>query len=256
MSDENKYKVKDTFSHLEFEQSDFGSIYHNSPSESKSPSTIEELASLLKEYNDTNTNVTVRNTGHSVNGQTLTCGAQVNLSKLKQINFHEEAGEVTVQAGVSWHELFEAIDCSKYSTPVFPNNPYQQIQIGGTAAVGGIGFFGSKYGGFWNIVKRITLVTMTGEILECSRDKNPDLLAYSLGGYGRIGVIADITLEIYEHSNKLFIIGLACHNSEGISRIVEKAMSDEKVYGVVPFYQLRRFRFMKWFKVMPRPVEA
>jgi len=128
------------------------------------------------------------------------------LEKMKKINFDEEKMEVTVDAGVSWDELMNAISLPKYCTKVFPNNPGQKIHVTGNASVGGAGFYSSKHGGLWNTVKRLTLVTMTGEIIECSLDKNKDYFTYALGGFGRIGVIADITLEVVKSKSHVLSV--------------------------------------------------
>ena len=62
------------FSSNEFSQTDFGYIYFNIPRETVFPKTTLELASILKLYNQKGTAVKIRNTGHSMNGQTLTGG--------------------------------------------------------------------------------------------------------------------------------------------------------------------------------------
>ena len=71
MSNDN-YKITDSFSPNEFNQSDFGHIFFNSPKLTLNPKTSEELAHALKDLNGKGERVTIRNTGHSVNGQTLT----------------------------------------------------------------------------------------------------------------------------------------------------------------------------------------
>jgi len=195
---------------------DFGGIKSKIPKEIRHPASIEELAETLKYFNDKGMPVVVRNTGHSVNGQTVTDGVQVNLSQLTGVKVDWSSKTVTVEAGCSWDKLFQSIKFPINCTPVFPNNPNQEIHVGGTAAVGGTGFFSTEKGGFWHTVKRITLVTMEGKILECSPEVNQDYFYFSLGGFGRIGVIATITLPFEEVTQKLFASTLLYHNPEAM----------------------------------------
>jgi len=62
--------------------------------------------------------------------------------------------------------------------------------------VGGVGYYGSRVGGFWNVVRSIRLVTMEGDIIDCSRDQHFDLMRFSLGGFGRLGVIAEMEIDV------------------------------------------------------------
>jgi len=207
---------------------DFGGIYTKTPKEIKAPKTIEELAATLSYYNKLSIPVTIRNTGHSANGQTLTDGIQIQLSNLSRVNFDEEKLLVHVEAGCSWDSLLHAIKLPKYCTAVFPNNPRQEIHVGGTAAVGGVGYFSGKFGGFWNIIESITLVTMEGNIIECSRENNRELFAFSLGGYGRIGVIAKLSIRVKKAGSSLLGIGVIYHSEtkllEGIKEAVKNPL--------------------------------
>lgn len=199
------------FSSKEFSQTDFGYIYFNLPKETTFPKSTFELAMSLKLYNKKRQPIKIRNTGHSMNGQTLTDGVQVNVGNIKKLHFDEEKMEVTVGCGNTWDEVLKAIEFPKYCLPVFPNNPGQQIKIGGTAAVGGISPYSSSAGGLWNHVVRARLVTMTGEIIECSRKKNFELLKYSLGGFGRIGVLAELTYKVVP-SKKHVLVSLLTYS--------------------------------------------
>lgn len=191
---------------------DFGGLSSKTPKEIRYPTSTLELAETLKYFNDQNTPVVVRNTGHSVNGQTTTDGVQINLSRLIDVNVDWEKGTVTVGAGCSWDKLLKAIKFPLNCTPIFPNNPNQEIHVGGTTAVGGVGFFSAERGGYWHTVRSITLVTMEGKIMECSPEVNSDYFYFSLGGFGRIGVIASITLPFQEVTPKLLSCALVYHD--------------------------------------------
>ncbi|MBI2113340.1 MAG: FAD-binding protein [Candidatus Wildermuthbacteria bacterium] len=222
----NNFQVNDDFSSLVFNQTDFGRIYYNLPKEIAGPVTPEELASTLAFCHKAGKSVTVRNTGHSVNGQTLTKETQVNIGNMKGVWFDEERFQVTARAGASWHEVLKAIRFPEYAVPVMPNNPGQQIKIGGTLAVGGEGFASSKQGGLWNHVVSLKLVTMTGDILECSRTKNPLYFQYALGGFGRIGVIAEATIKVQKSTPYQLGMMLCCYHGKSYYSLLQKIASD------------------------------
>ena len=45
-------------------------------------------------------------------------------------------------------------------------------------------------------VESFTLVSLDGDLVECSRDRNPDLFKLAIGGYGLFGPIATVTLRL------------------------------------------------------------
>ncbi len=235
----------------QFNQTDFGKIYFNLPKESSAPRTIDELAATLRLCTQKNQKVKIRNTGHSVNGQTLTDEFQVSLSNLKGVEFDREKLLVTAKAGSSWHEVLAGVEFPKFCLPVFPNNPGQKIHIGGTASVGGIGPYSSKYGGFWNHIKSIKLVTMSGEIIECSRENNFELLKYSLGGFGRIGVIAELTLEVIPSRENIAALAFFDPTLEGHHKNLEKALKLGEADGIFTYLQVTDTEKLEPFRINP-----
>jgi FAD/FMN-containing dehydrogenase len=187
---------------------------------------------VLKTLNQNRELVTIRNTHHSTNGQTLTDETQIDISLLNAVRFNESRMEVTAGPGTSWNDILTAIQLPKYCTPIFPNNPGQRIRIGGTASVGGVGYYGSSVGGFWNHVSALKLVAMTGEIIECSRTQNPDLFRYTLGGFGRVGVIGELTVSVV--TSKPYVLGmiLAYRDDEIFQQAFWSALEDDRFQGV------------------------
>ena len=239
-----KYKQK-------LNQTDFGRIFYNQPKETKEPHTTEELAHILKHYHKLGRKVTIRNTGHSVNGQTLTKGTQVNIQNIKHISFKEEAREVKIGAGITWDEVLRGIHFPKYCLPVFPNEPGQQIKVSGTASVGGLGPYNSKYGGLWHHIKSLTLVTMTGEIIKCSPKKNADFFKFALGGFGRIGVISELTMEVLPSNKNILLMGLFYHNSKEYLKDLGRMAHDSNLDAVIPQLQLSGTKILQKIGIHP-----
>ncbi len=231
----NNFQITNkAFSNKEFDQTDFGHIYYNSPTEIHRPKNTEELALTLKSYNKKGVKVKIRNTGHSANGQTLTDGVQINVGDIKFTKFDEEKLELTAGVGNSWDDLFKAVNFPEYSLPIFPSNPNQQIHAGGTLSIGGIGFFSTQYGGAWRHIKKIKLVTMTGEIIECSPHKHKEYFQFALSGFGRIGVTSEITFEIMKSSNRVIKFFLLYNDLLRSHLDLDLALSMNSFTGIIP----------------------
>jgi len=211
---------------------DYGHLYRRNPEQVEQPKTIEALAQFLKRCNREGRFVTLRNTGHSCNAQTLTTRVQLSLAALTKRKFDRKSMTVTCEAGNSWNFVLREVQFPEFCLPLFPNNPGQRIHIGGTAGVGGVGYYGSKAGGFWNVVRSIKLVTMEGEIIECSREKNFDLMRYSLGGFGRLGVIAEMTVDVVPSKSHVLGMLLIYRCGEDFDADMIKAMNDPLFDGV------------------------
>lgn len=232
----SSYLISTNFTENELSQTDYGQIYYNTPSETHFPTDETELSNLLKGFNRSKTPVTIRNTGHSMNGQTLTDGVQINVSKMKGIVVDKKMGYVTVKAGVSWDEMLQSINLPEYCTPIFPNNPGQEIRVGGQINVGGIGMYSSHRGGLWNYIKGLKVMAMDGKIHECSPEKNTELFRYVLGGYGRLGVVTEVTLKI-EKSKPHVVLPVIFYNSEeDFLMNLKKILGDSRFSGAVPFH--------------------
>lgn len=215
------------------QQTDFGNIYFNQPSQILIPKSTAELATMLAQFHHQGIAVKIRNTGHAVNGQTLTSGVQINIGQIKQLHFDRDKLEVSVGCGNSWHQVLTELNLNEYCLPIFPNNPDQSLQIGGTAAVGGGGPYSSKHGGFWNHVLEITLVTMVGEIIICSREQNFELMQYALGGFGRIGVITEMKLKVIPSKSSVLSVALIYRNPQNQFKDLQLALEANEFEAVV-----------------------
>ena len=94
---------------MSLNQTDFGNIYFKKPKEIFFPESVDALKQIVSKLYTEEKKFVIRNTGHSVNGQTLTSDYQIDLSKLKSINFNEEKLEVTCLAGGTWIDIFNKI---------------------------------------------------------------------------------------------------------------------------------------------------
>ena len=117
-----------------------------------------------------------------------------------------------VQAGASWRELQEVIDPQNLSVKIMQS--YSNFTVGGSIGVNCHGRYIGK-GPLVNSVRAIQLVTADGRVLELTPES--ELFRAVFGGYGGLGVVTEVELELDTNS--------------AIQRIVEKvALEDYGTY--------------------------
>jgi FAD/FMN-containing dehydrogenase len=156
------------------------------------PTSVEQLAQLLRE-----------STGPvSIGGARCSMGGQIgaegslhldmrNMNKLVSLSAEERL--VTVQTGMRWRDLQEQIDPHQLSIKIMQT--YSTFSVGGTLSVNAHGRYMGQ-GPVVQSVRAIKLVLASGEVVQASRDENPELFWGAIGGYGALGVIAEATLEL------------------------------------------------------------
>jgi FAD/FMN-containing dehydrogenase len=72
---------------------------------------------------------------------------------------------------------------------------YSNFSVGGSASVNCHGRYVGA-GSMANSIRALQLVTADGEAHELDRDKEPDLFAATIGGYGGLGVITEVELDL------------------------------------------------------------
>lgn len=117
-----------------------------------------------------------------------------------------------VQAGISWRELQEVIDPKDLSVSIMQS--FSNFTVGGSIGVNCHGRYIGK-GPLVNSVRAIQLVTADGRVLELTPES--ELFRAVFGGYGGLGVVTEVELELDKNS--------------AIQRIVEKiALEDYETY--------------------------
>jgi FAD/FMN-containing dehydrogenase len=112
------------------------------------------------------------------------------------VSFSQEDKTITVQAGITWHEIQKWID--PYDLSVSIMQTYGNFTVGGSLSVNSHG----RYIGFGPLilsVKEIELVTADGAVFEASPTHNEDIFYGAIGGYGGIGVITKVTLQLADN---------------------------------------------------------
>lgn len=104
-----------------------------------------------------------------------------------------EQRRVRVQAGMRWRDLQSLIDPHGLSVAIMQS--YSNFSIGGSVSVNCHGRYVGK-GPLINSLRALQIVTAQGEVLELDRDTRPELFHAVVGGYGGLGVVTEVELDL------------------------------------------------------------
>jgi FAD/FMN-containing dehydrogenase len=127
------------------------------------------------------------------------------------------AKRARVLAGATWRTLQEAID--PFDLAVRTMQSFSNFTVGGAVSVNAHGRY-LGHGPVGGSVSALQLVLADGAVVEASRTVNVDLFRAAIGGYGAIGVITEVELELADninierHTETVTLDGYAKHFSD------------------------------------------
>lgn len=152
-------------------------------------------AQLAQEVRDWPGQVAVGGGRYSMGGQ-IACagGLHLDMRAMRQLVWLDaKARTVRVQAGMRWRDLQELIDPAGLA--VMTMQSYANFTIGGSVAVNAHGRYVGN-GPLGHSVRALQMVLADGSVVEASRTRNAALFCASIGGYGALGVITEVELDL------------------------------------------------------------
>jgi cytokinin dehydrogenase len=178
----------------EFE-SDFGRWKHRVPAAVARCRDAAELAAVIRFCRARGIPVAPRSQGHTQSGQSTTHGLLLDSSAMNRIlEINEEELYADVEAGVIWRDLVIAATARGLLPPVLTNN--LGVTVAGTTSMAGLGVASFRYGTQADNALEIEVVTGEGEIVVCSRDREPELFDMVRCSLGQIGVITRVRTRL------------------------------------------------------------
>ena len=110
--------------------------------------------------------------------------------------FQPSARTVRVQAGMRWRELQALLQ--PVGLAVKTMQSYANFTVGGSVSVNAHGRY-VGHGPVGNTVRALQLVLADGSVVEASRTNNAELFHAAVGGYGAIGVITEVELDVVDN---------------------------------------------------------
>lgn len=103
---------------------------------------------------------------------------------------------ITVQAGITWKEIQAVIDPHNLSIAVMQD--FNNFTVGGSLSVNAHGRYMGT-GPIINTVKSIRMILSDGNAYEATPTHHYALFNGAIGGYGGLGVISEVTLELTDN---------------------------------------------------------
>ena len=167
-------------------------VRHIRPKSETRQAAIDMLRAELKDAAAAGRRVAVGAARHSMGGQSLPRdGTAITFDK-PWYEIDRKAMVYRVSAGARWHEVITELDRQGLSPKVMQSNA--DFGVASTFSVNAHGW-PVAHGPFGSTVRSLRLMLASGEIVECSREKEADLFRLAMGGYGLFGIILDLEVE-------------------------------------------------------------
>ena len=156
------------------------------------PRTTEEVRTALRN----------RSGAISVGGGRFSMGGQIaapdslhlDMRAMNQVvAFNPGQKVIRVQAGMTWRDLQDVIDPHDLSVRIMQS--YANFTVGGSVSVNCHGRYVAR-GPLVNSIRAVQMVTADGDVLELKRSDESELFGAVFGGYGGLGVLTEIELEL------------------------------------------------------------
>src|SRR5918997_6172129 len=166
---------------------DFGHIVRRRPLAVLEPGSVDDIVRLIGFARRLRISVAARGQGHSVYGQAqVDAGVVIDMSALASVYDIDESF-ADVAAGATWRTVLDRALPRGLTPPTLTD--YQDLSVGGTLSVGGIGGAMFRYGAQVDNVIALEVVTGAGRRAWCSSTRRPQLFEAVLAGLGQCAVI-------------------------------------------------------------------
>lgn len=159
------------------------------------PESIEEISNLVAHHSGP---ISIAGGQYSQGGQTaIENGLFLDMKNMNHIiNLDLEKNQITVEAGTTWIQILEKVDPEGLSPKIMQS--FYNFTVGGSISVNVHGRYVGE-GAIIRSVESIKIILADGSVKEASRVKNPELFFGAIGGYGGIGIIVEITLNLAQN---------------------------------------------------------
>jgi decaprenylphospho-beta-D-ribofuranose 2-oxidase len=160
------------------------------------PSTTDGLCAVFEQARRSGRSVGLRGAGRSYGDASLNAeGISLDLTRMKRIlDWNPETGIIRVEPGVSIQQLWQYTIEDGWWPNVVSGTMFPTL--GGAAGMNIHGKNNWKAGPIGDWILEFELLTPIGETKICSRAQNPELFFATIGGFGMLGVITRLDLQL------------------------------------------------------------
>ena len=166
----------------------------SSPAEIRHPASLEEIVAIVRECRERGCGLRVVGAGHSFTPLAWTNGVLVSLDRYSGLERVDTAArQATARAGTRIKTLGELLFAHGLGQENLGDIDVQSIA--GAISTGTHGS-GATLGSISTQVAGLTLVTASGEVLECSETHNREIFKAAQVSLGALGIITSVTLQL------------------------------------------------------------
>jgi FAD/FMN-containing dehydrogenase len=158
----------------------------------EAPRTAAEISTLVTAWPG---RVAVGGGRYSMGGQIgVQGGLHIDMRRMNRLVWlRPDDRVVRVEAGMRWRELQALID--PLALAVKTMQSYSNFTVGGSVSVNAHGRY-VGHGPIANTIRALQLVLADGTVTEASREHRAELFRAAIGGYGAVGVITEVELDL------------------------------------------------------------
>jgi len=117
----------------------------------------------------------------------------VSTRDMQRLHIDPASRTATIEAGVKWRSVIDA--AAAYGLAPL-NGSSSDVGVVGYTVGGGLPVMGRTFGFSADHVRRMTVVTAAGEILEVTPEDEPELFWGIRGGKGNFGIVTEMTVNL------------------------------------------------------------
>ncbi|MEO6362071.1 MAG: FAD-binding oxidoreductase [Caldimonas sp.] len=161
--------------------------------------TPADTAAVVRALREWPGQVAIGGGRYSMGGQiAIAGGLHLDMRRMNSVVWLRAAEHrVRVQAGITWRDLQDVLD--KHDLSVRTMQSYANFTVGGAVSVNAHGRY-VDHGPIGQSVRALQLVLADGRVVEADRSEHTELLRAALGGYGAIGVVTEVELDLDDNA--------------------------------------------------------
>ena len=189
------------------------------------PVNADEICAVFDQARRSGRSVGMRGAGRSYGDASLNSeNMLLDMTRMRRIlNWNPQTGVIEVEPGVTIQQLWQyTIEDgwwpSVVSGTMFPT-------LGGAAAMNIHGKNNFKVGPIGDSILEFDLIMPSGETLLCSRTQNSELFYSAIGGFGMLGVISRLVLQLKKvYSGLLNVTPIGIQNFDHLFQVFEQRL--------------------------------